>query len=170
MSEQKATVSKTTYKKGRDGYWRTLTIKGECAFRSPDGHIYYGTAKEIREANLYPWERDALAESLKTYRQALSKGKSLSDIAAAQRRDTIRNRRAQYLINGNSDGAMDRKILTRAAARYLGKSESEFIADSIDAFISAAIADCQQETGEALPLTKYETTTLKSSLRDWLQF
>ena len=167
MSKQKETAGKTAKSK-TGAKWHTVTIKGKGALRSPDGRTYYGTAKEIREANLYPWERDDLAERLRVYRKAFQKATDRLDYVAGVRRDTIRERTQQYIINGNSDRAMDRKILTIAAARFLGESVEDFIADAIEGSISATIDRYHSETGKwSLPLSRHEAATLNSDIRDW---
>lgn len=154
MSNKRKTAGKTAKKIG--GAWR-----------SPDGRTYYGTAAEVRDANLYPWERDSLADDLRQCRLVYPIGGARRDALAMERRNTLRDRLAQFIIRGNSTRAMDRHIMASAAARYLGMSVDDFINEAIDSSIDAAMEDCHNKSGKWLPLTKHEAATIKSDAREW---
>lgn len=154
MSNKRKTAGKTVKK--ISGVWR-----------SPDGRTYYGTAAEVRDANLYPWERDSLADDLRQYRLAYTVGDTRRDMLAMVRCNTLRDRLAQFIIRGNSTWAMDRHIMAIAAARYLGMSVDDFINKAIEGSIDAAMEDCHNKSGEWLPLTKHEAAAIKSDVREW---
>ena len=51
-------------------HWRETTRKGERVIVSPDGaRVYYGTAKEVRDAALLPRRRNELAAKLRFRRR-----------------------------------------------------------------------------------------------------
>lgn len=168
MSKQRKTAGKTA-KTASGAVWRTVIIKGKRAMRSPDGRIYYGTAAEVRDANLYPWERDSLADDLRASRLAYAVGNDRRDALAMARCNTLRNRLSQFIIRGNSTLAMDRQIMAIAAARYLGISVDDFINKAVDCSINAAMEDCRHECGKWLPLTKHEALAIKSDVRQWCE-
>lgn len=168
MSDKKTTAGKTAKSK-TSAKWRTVRIKGKRALRSPEGRIYYGTAAEVRDANLYPWRRKSLAESIRLYRFCFSKGsignEDFAEICAECRRDAIMSNRSDSL---SPNEVNDRRILAIAAARYWGESVEDMIADAIDGSISATMDHYHSDTGEwSLPLTRQEAAALKSDIRDW---
>ena len=49
----------------KPGRWRETRRKGVPCLISPDGRIYYGTAREVRDAALTPFSRKRLADALR---------------------------------------------------------------------------------------------------------
>jgi hypothetical protein len=96
----------------------------------------------------------------------------------ALRREIIKERRheaanwgkcfRQWHIRDFED--TDIGIMVRAAARWMGKSEREFIIEALKSSIEAAIDDAYGETGKyELPLTRYEQATFKGEQADWCE-
>lgn len=136
-----------------------------------------GTAAEVRAANLTPWARDILARSLQDWRHILPMSGNIKHNRAL-RREIIEERRheaanwgkhfRQWHIRDFED--TDMGIMVRAAARWMGKSEREFIIEALRSSIEAAIDDVYGETGKyELPLTRYEQATFKGEQDDWCE-
>ena len=161
------------YQHERPKEWHYGTRKGERVLIDPKGKAYHGTAREVRDAGLFPWVRDSLAESLSRCRSwANGNGYTPEQRAAScaiHRMDAIRRNATDA---SHSDTANDRRILIGACARYVGETPDEFvngwIDDGIEATIEMAISDRPNEPrAAALPLTRHEIAALKSSLSTW---
>lgn len=116
-----------------------------------------GTAEEVRRARLMPWERDLLAISLRDVRRIYGGD---SRRAAADRR--------QFALRHNSTAPADLHIpatgctpalliRVRAAARFMGRSEADFVADALACAVDAAI---EAADGAGLPYTRRERDAL----------
>ena len=117
-----------------------------------------GTAEEVRRARLMPWERDLLAISLRDVRRIY--GGDSRRAAAADRR--------QFALRHNSTAPADLHIpaagctpalliRVRAAARFVGSSEADFVADALACAVDAAI---EAANGAGLPYTRRERDAL----------
>lgn len=161
------------YQHERPKEWHYGTRNGERVLIDPKGKAYHGTAREVRDAGLFPWVRDSLAESLSRCRSwANGNGFTPEQRAAScalHRMDAIRR---NAIDASRSDMANDRRILIGACARYVGETPDEFVNGwtdgGIDAIIDMAINDHPKEApAAALPLTRHERAALKSSLAVW---
>lgn len=155
MTAKKMTAGETAK---RCAVWRTVKKNGRIAERSPDGRIFYGTAQKVREARLMPWHRDLLAISLRDVRRIYSGDSRM--IQAADRR--------QFALCHNSTTPADLHIpatgctpalliRVRAAARVVGRSEADFVADALACAVDAAI---EMAAGPGLPYTRRERDAL----------
>lgn len=155
------------------GTWRTTTRKGERVLIDPDGHIYHGTAQEVREAALTPGQRDELAQSIEWARHTADK----FGYTPEQRREYIREKRHEALRWNDywtvqpyhAHIKQELGIVAEAAARYMGQTVEAFIADAVDAAIRGTIDVAELDAGEpgvGLPLTRHERAALDRIKRD----
>ena len=142
--------------------WREVTKDGKRALRSPDGELYYGTPREVRECALMPHRRDALAESLRVARLINHTREELRESCAERRMDAImwnpldrRNNAAVYLPPSLT-------ILLGALARYWGDTVESKIAELVRFDLRATIEDAQGEGLPTLPLTRHERDALRA--------
>ena len=155
------------------GYWRETRRKGERVLVAPDGRIYHGTAQEVRDAAMTPHRRGALAQSIEWARHTAYKFGYTPD----ERREYIREKRREALSRNESDAVdayqahmkPELGIVAEAAARYMGQTVEEFIADAVDAAIRGTIDLAEIEAGKlgvGLPLTRHERAALDRIKRD----
>ena len=142
--------------------WREVTKDGKRALRSPEGELYYGTPREVRECALMPHRRDALAESLRVARLINHTREELRESCAERRMDAImwnpldrRNNAAVYLPPSLT-------ILLGALARYWGDTVESKIAELVRFDLRATIEDAQGEGLPTLPLTRHERDALRA--------
>lgn len=156
-----------------NGYWRVTRRKGERVLIAPDGRIFHGTAQEVREAAMTPNRRGALAQRIEWARHTAYKFGYTPD----ERREYIRETRREALSRNESDAVdayqahmkPELGIVAEAAARYMGQTVEEFIADAVDAAIRATIDIVEHDAGKpgvGLPLTRHERAALDRIKRD----
>ena len=168
MSNRKAARAATAQRK-----WKiTDRGGGMIVMHSPDGRRYYGTPGEVRAARLSPDIRLDLAYDLRSAREmyrcgALSKG----DAAAEMRRARCEAMLKWFAFNANRPGLRRHsigglpialKLLTDAAARYMGMSPSEHATELAISDIAAIQADARGEGLETFPLTRHERAALSA--------
>jgi len=93
--------------------WRRTTRKGERVLIDPDGHIYHGTAAEVREAALMPERRDALAQSIVFARYIAAQ----FDYTPEQRREYVREKRREAIHFGSCGDLCGGIVRVRPAVR-----------------------------------------------------
>ena len=142
--------------------WREVTKDGKRALRSPEGELYYGTPREVRECALMPHRRDALAESLRVARLINHTREELRESCAERRMDAImwnpldrRNNAAVYLPPALC-------VLLGACARYWGDTVQATLADIVKTDLCALIEDAKGEGLPTLPLTRHEENALRA--------
>ena len=144
--------------------WRTTTRKGERVLIDPAGHVYHGTAREVRDAALMPYRRKMLADSIKIARYIAAQ----FDYTPEERREYVREKRRDVisLRNVKTDrqqipmGEAD-YILLNAGARMLGLSERDYWAGVIETLKAALLDMAERETGKReIPLTRHERAAL----------
>ena len=150
--------------KPKNAVWRKATRKGERVLIDPAGHVYHGTAQEVRDAALSPSRRNMLADRLLWRRHAAHKFKYTPD----QRADAIRDARMEAisLRNVKTDrqqipmGEAD-YILLNAGARMLGLSHDEYWGKLIETLKAALLDMAESKTGKReIPLTRHERAAL----------
>jgi hypothetical protein len=150
--------------KPKNAVWRKATRKGERVLIDPAGHVYHGTAQEVRDAALSPSKRDMLADRLLWRRHWAHRFKYTPDQCADAIRDarmeaiSLRNVKTdrQQIPMGEAD-----YILLNAGARMLGLSERDYWAEVIDAQKAALLDMAERETGKReIPLTRHERAAL----------
>lgn len=173
MSKTKTTAGKTSHGKSKSAH-------GKKPRR--------GTSAEVRAANLTPWRRDMLARSLQDLRCIFPMTGDIEKVKMIRMEDSKERRHEAVMCAGldrhdprkmpsavlfhrmNWQG-VDMRIMTRAAARWMGKSAADFINESIKASIEAALEDVFTETGRyEFPLTRYERAIFKGEQADWCLF
>ena len=160
MSKQNTTAGKTA-----TGKWRETTRKDVRVLIDPDGRIYHGTAKEVRDAALVPWRRSALAESL---RLAFYLRRS-EVIDAAEFSEMCRDRRRHAIMGGAHDESAsvsipaDVFIRLQAGARLVGfDTFDDYLAELWRGELEALLDFAQSETGKReIPLTRQERAALE---------
>ena len=117
-----------------------------------------GTAAEVRKARLMPWERDLLAISLRDVRQIYG-GDSRRAEAADRRQSALRhNSTAHAYLHIPTTGCTPALLIRmRAAARFAGRSEADFVADALTFAVESAI---EAANGTGLPYTQHERDAL----------
>ena len=117
-----------------------------------------GTAAEVREARLMPWERDLLAISLRDVRRIYG-GDSRRAAAADRRQFALRHdSTAPADLHIPATGCTPALLIrVRAAARFVGSSEADFVADALACAVDAAI---EAANGAGLPYTRHERDAL----------
>ena len=156
-----------------NGYWRKATRKGERVLIDPDGHIYHGTAQEVRDAAMTPRRRGALAHDIRWARHVAAK----FDYTPEEAAEYVREKRREAL-RWNDGAAVDAYgahmkpelgIVAEAAARYMGQTVEAFIADAVDAAVRKAIDKAERDAGKpgvGLPITRHERAALDRITRD----
>ena len=180
MKRKQKTAGKTAKRNGGaqgaakgKGVWRMTTRKGERVLIDPAGRVFHGTPEEVREAALIPERRDDLAQSIAWARHVADK----FGYTPEQRREYIREKRREALRMNDfwtiephhAHIKMELGIVAEAAARYMGQTVEEFIADAVDAAIRGTIDVAEIDAGEpgvGLPLTRYERAALDRIKRD----
>ena len=155
-------MSKTAGKP-KNAVWRNTTRKGKRVTVSPDGRIYFGTSKEVRDAALSPSRRNALSSMIRLKR--LSKS-----LTPGELRELIREERRRAISWRDMDARSVQwhvpmtesdYILLNAGARLLGLSSYEYWADVIRSQKAALIDAAFRFTGKReIPLTRYERAAL----------
>ena len=154
-----------------NGYWRETRRKGERVLIDPDGHIYHGTAQEVRDAAMTPARRGHLAQDIIWTRQTAkycTPGELLAEIAE-KRRDAIRQNDGDAVYKYAAHISPELGIVAEAAARYIGQTVEAFIADAVDAAVRKAIDKAEIDAGKpgsGLPLTRHERAALDRIKRD----
>ena len=117
-----------------------------------------GTAAEVREARLMPWERDLLAISLRDVRRIYG-GDSRRAAAADRRLFALRHdSTAPADLRIDATGCTSALLIrARAAARFMGVSEADFISHAL-AFAVEAATEVAGVAG--LPYTRHERDAL----------
>lgn len=156
-----------------NGNWRKATRKGERVLIDPDGHIYHGTAQEVRDVVLMPFRRDELAGSIKWARHVAAKYNYTPEEAA----EYVREKRREAISRSDYDVVEvypahikeELAIVAKAAARYMGQTFDEFIADAVDAAVRGTIDVAELDAGKpgnGLPITRHERAALDRIRRD----
>ena len=160
-------MSKATGKP-KKAVWRTTTRKGERVLVDPDGHVYHGTAQEIREAALMPYRRDALAQSIKWAQHTADK----FGYTPEERREYVRETRRDAISAGHFDAQIGTNIRIPndvylqlcAGARLVlcdGETVNDFFADMFDAALVGLLDKAAEVTGKReIPLTRHERAAL----------
>ena len=156
-----------------NGTWRKATRKGERVLIDPDGHIYNGTAQEVRDAAMTPHRRGALAQEIEWARHTAD----LFGYTPEQTAEAVREKRRDALRRNDGDAVdayhahikQELAIVAEAAARYMGQTVEEFIADAVDAAVRGTIDVAELDAGKpgsGLPLTRHERAALDRIKRD----
>ena len=157
-----------------NGKWRETRRKGERVLVDPDGHVYHGTAQEIREAALMPKRRDALAQDIKWARHTADK----FNYTPEERREYVRENRRDAISCGHFDAHTGTNIpipndvylqLCAGARLVLGDGETinDFFADMFDAALVGLLDKAAEVTGKReIPLTRYERAALDRIKRE----
>ena len=160
-------MSKATGKP-KKAVWRTTTRKGKRVLVDPDGHVYHGTAQEVREAALMPYRRDMLAASIKFTRLFAAR----FDYTPEERREYVREKRRDAISGGHLDEVIGTNIpipndvylqLCAGARLVLGDGETinDFFADMFDAALVGLLDKAAEVTGKReIPLTRHERAAL----------
>lgn len=160
-------MSKATGKP-KKAVWRTTTRKGERVLVDPDGHVYHGTAQEIREAALMPYRRKMLADSIKFARYIAAE----FDYTPEERREYVREKRRDAISCGHFDAHTGTNIpipndvylqLCAGARLVMGDGETvdDFFAQIFQTELEALLDVAQSETGKReIPLTRHERAAL----------
>ena len=156
-----------------NGNWRKATRKGERVLIDPDGHIYHGTAQEVRDAAMTPHRRGALAQDIRWARHVAAKYNYTPEEAA----EYVREKRREAIDRNDLDAVDEYRthikqelgIVAEAAARYMGQTVEAFIADAVDAAVRGTIDVAELDAGKpgsGLPLTRHERAALDRIKRD----
>ena len=156
-----------------NGNWRKATRKGERVLIDPDGHIYHGTAQEVRDAAMTPHRRGALAQDIRWARHVAAKYNYTPEEAA----EYIREKRREAIDRNDRDAVDEYRthikqelgIVAEAAARYMGQTVEAFIADAVEAAIRGTIDKAERDAGKpgvGLPITRHERAALDRIKRD----
>lgn len=154
-------MNKTTLTTDRAATWRTIRQAGAWVLRSPSGEQWTGTATDVRGAILQPWNRDGLAKDIKTARLAYRGRACYGETIKDARRCAILNDRVSAKDGTSITIANKLRLEARAAARYMGQSEEQFISEAILAAIEGTKDICQNDTGSfELPMTRHERAAM----------
>ncbi len=140
-----------------NGKWRETRRKGERVLIDPDGHIYHGTAQEVRGAAMTPRRREHLANDIKWTRRTAkhyTQAELLGKIAE-NRREAIMQNDGDVTDGYRVKIKQELGIVATAAARYMGQTVEEFIADAVDAAVRGTIDVVELDAGKpgvGLPL------------------
>ena len=178
MNRKSTTAAQTATKTNGDatngnGHWRETRRKGERVLIDPAGRIFHGTAQEVRDAALTPHRRGALAQQIEWVRHTAAQFGYTPD----ERREYVREKRREALRRNDGDAVdayhahikQELAIVAEAAARYMGQTVEEFIADAVDAAVRKAIDKAERDAGEpcvGLPITRHERAALDRIKRD----
>lgn len=154
-----------------NGKWRTVTRKGERVLIDPEGHIYRGTAREVRDAAMTPLRRGTLARDIRLTRKMAKyyTPAELRDYIAEKRREAIERNDYDAIAKFITHFNQELGIVANAAARYMGQTVEAFIADAVDAAIRGTIDLAELDAGKpgaGLPLTRHERAALDRIKRD----
>ena len=148
-------------------HWRETTRKGERVIVSPDGaRVYYGTAKEVRDAALLPRRRNELAAKLRFRRRMAGKcGDTPEELA-----DRIRKERRGAISRAGSDAKTVMQLVPmteaefiqlNAGARLLGQTFEGYWDGVIEGLFDTLLDVAEQKTGKReIPLTRHERAAL----------
>lgn len=154
-------MDKNTRRAGRPAKWRTIVRQGEAVLVSPTGETWRGTAADVRRAALFPWDRDWLAETIRAKRIIYQRPDRYSEEVKDARRSAILSDLALFRYHSSVGISNWLRVMARAAARYMGQSEDQFISEAILAAIEGTMDICQNDTGTfTLPMTRYEQKAL----------
>lgn len=142
--------------------WREVTKDGKRALRSPEGELYYGTPREVRECALMPHRRDALAESLRVARLINHTREELRESCAERRMDAIMWNPLDRVHRPSVTLPPALHVLLGACARYWGDTVQATLADMVRADLCASIEDAKGEGLPTLPLTRHEQASLRA--------
>ena len=156
-----------------NGYWRKTRRNGERVLIAPDGRIFHGTAKEVRDAAMIPHRRNELAQHIEWARHTADR----FGYTPEQTAEAVREKRREALMRNDSDavGAYfaymkpELGIVAEAAARYMGQTVKAFIADAVDAAVRGTIDLVELDAGKpgvGLPITRHERAALDRIKRD----
>lgn len=145
--------------------WRTTTRKGERVLIDPAGHIYHGTAQEVRDAALTPTAREGLARSIQFARYIAEQFKYTPDerrgYVREKRFDAIRKDRTLDSHGESIEIPADVFILLRAGARLVSDNFDEFLADMFQGELEGLLDVAENDTGKReIPLTRQERAAL----------
>ncbi len=151
--------------KGKWPRWRTTTRKGERVLIDPAGHVYHGTAQEVREAALTPTSRRSLANSIAFVRDTAAHfnytPEEMREYVREKRRDAIEKEHCFAYLRETVTIPEDVYILLRAGARLVRDNFDEFLADMFQGELEALLEVAERETGKReIPLTRYERAAL----------
>lgn len=156
-----------------NGYWRKAKHNGERVLIAPDGHIYHGTAQEVRDAAMTPHRRGALAQDMRWARHVAAK----FDYTPEQAAEYVREKRREAISRNDADAVaayaahvkQELGIVAEAAARYMGQTVEAFVADALEAAIRGTIDKAERDAGKpgvGLPITRHERAALDRIKRD----
>ena len=147
--------------------WRETVRKGERVLIGPDGHIYHGTVKEVRDAALTPAARDELAERLRWIRYVEAESRYTTE----GRRDAMRSARRHAISRCASDGGSailsmrmseSLRMLITAGARLAGNTLDEHLAGMFRREIDILLDTAETKTGRReIPLTRHERAAME---------
>lgn len=166
MKKRQTDAAHAANTKKKRAMWRTVTRGGKRALLSPEGGIYYGTPREIRECALMPWRRDALARSQKLARHMAATGAYSPDelraVCAENRREAIRRGYHDAADGVRVPIPADVFIRLAAGARLVcGGGIDDFFAEIWRSEIDALLDIAESSTGtRALPLNRHERRAL----------
>ena len=181
MKRKQATAAKAAEKKNDGGagapaelaaivagkwpHWRMTTRKGERVLIDPHGHIYHGTAQDVRAAALTPIGREGLAHDIKWARHVAERlnytPEERREYVSEKRRDAIRKENHFVLFGEQLAIPADVYILLRAGARLVRDNFDAFLEELWEAEISALLDVAESETGKReIPLTRYERAAI----------
>lgn len=149
-------------------HWRETTRKGERVIVSPDGaRVYYGTAKEVRDAALLPRRRNELANKLRECQRTARK----YDYTPEELADDIRKKRRKAISSADGDAKFvlhavpmteADALLLNAGARLLGQTFEEYWDGVIEGLFDTLLDVAEQKTGKReIPLTRHERAALE---------
>lgn len=149
----------------KPGRWRETRRKGVPCLISPDGRIYYGTAREVRDAALTPFSRKRLADALR-WAQYLAREYTPEErkaYLAQKRREWIRFGAAELRLPCDLTISARDYLLLNAGMRLVGyDSFQEFVAELVRGVIEALLDVARLDTGKRkIPLTRYERAALE---------
>ena len=151
--------------------WRKLVREGEPCLVSPEGHVFYGTAQEVRLAALPPDSRARLADELRAWRCAY-RGRPADEVRArvrALRRAAIRAGALDMRLDwGYVPIAPRERLLLKAGARLAGfASFEDYFRDIVRIEIESLLDLAETETGKReIPLTRHERAALERIERE----
>ena len=154
-------------------FWRKAKHNGERVLIDPDGHIYHGTAQEVRDAAMTPHRRGALAQDMRWARHVAAK----FDYTPEQAAEYVREKRREAISRNDADAVaayaahvkQELGIVAEAAARYMGQTVEAFVADALEAAIRGTIDKAERDAGKpgvGLPITRHERAALDRIRRD----
>ena len=156
---------------GKWARWRTTTRKGKRVLIDPAGHIYHGTAQEVRDAAMTPCRRDALARDITWARESADR----LNFTPEEKREFVREKRREAIRTSCQFEELgewsihvpgDVYILLRAGARLVSDSFDEFLADLFRGDLEGLTDVAENVTGKReIPLTRYERAALERITR-----